>query len=91
MGWSGVEWSGVEQEWSGVALRILFLPWIIWAGMMLFLAFALFGPAQTGPDEYFVIGLWFFVGIANNLFWGLRAMNDLKAKFRQLAARAAGA
>ena len=42
-------------------------------------------------DEYFVIGLWFFVGIANNIFWGLRAMNDLKAKFRQLAARAAGA
>jgi hypothetical protein len=42
-------------------------------------------------DEYFVLGLWFFVGIANNLFWGLRAMNDLKANFRQVAARAAGA
>ena len=76
---------------SGVALRILFLPWIIWAGMMLFLAFALFGPAQTGPDEEFVLGLWFFVCLGNNLFWGMRAMNNLKANFRQMAARAAGA
>jgi len=76
---------------SGVALRILFLPWFIWGGLML--TFVLISP-RWQPDwfgEYFVLGLWFFVGIANNLFWGLRAMNDLKANFRQVAARAAGA
>ena len=78
---------------SGVALRILFLPWIIWAGMMLFLAFALFGPAQTGGGmiEEFVLGLWFFICLGNNIFWGLRAMNDLKANFREVAARVASA
>ena len=75
---------------SGVALRILFLPWFIWGGLMLLIV--LISPDFLAwVDEYFVIGLWFFVGIANNLFWGLRAMNDLKANFRQVAARAAGA
>ena len=76
---------------SGVAVRILFLPWFIWGGLML--TFVLISPGRQ-PDwfgEYFVLGLWFFVGIANNLFWGLRAMNDFKANFRQVAARAAGA
>ena len=71
---------------SGVALRILFLPWFIWGGLMLLIVLSF---PRVQPS--FVIGLWFFVGIANNLFWGLRAMNDLKSKFRQLAARAAGA
>ncbi len=76
---------------SGVALRILFLPWFIWGGLMMLiiLSFSMVQPSWV--DEYFVIGLWFFVGIANNLLWGLRAMNDLKANFRQVAARAAGA
>ena len=73
---------------SGVALRILFLPWFIWGGLMLLIVLS---SPPNWVDEYFVIGLWFFVGIANNLFWGLRAMNDLKANFRQVAARAAGA
>jgi hypothetical protein len=61
--------------------------------MMLFLAFALFGSAQTGGGmiEEFVLGLWFFVCLGNNLFWGMRAMNNLKTNFRQIAARAAGA
>ena len=76
---------------SGVALRILFLPWFIWGGVMLLIVLSSPRRPPDWVDEYFVIGLWFFVGIANNLFWGLRAMNDLKANFRQMAARAAGA
>jgi ABC-type transport system involved in cytochrome c biogenesis permease component len=73
---------------SGVALRILFLPWFIWGGLMLLIVLS---SPRNWYNEYFVIGLWIFVGIANNLFWGLRAKNDLKANFRQVAARAAGA
>ena len=76
---------------SGVALRILFLPWFIWGGVMLLIVLSSPRRPPDWVDEYFVIGLWFFVGIANNLFWGLRSMNDLKANFRQVAARAAGA
>ena len=76
---------------SGVALRTLFLPWFIWGGLMLLVVLSSPRRQPDWVDEYFVIGLWFFVGIANNIFWGLRAMNDLKANFRQLAARAAGA
>jgi hypothetical protein len=73
---------------SGVALRILFLPWFIWGGLMLLTVLSF---PYNQYNEYFLIELCFFVGIANNLFWGLRAKNDLKANFRQVAARAAGA
>ena len=79
---------------SGVALRILFLPWIIFFGgiFLTVVIGELLNPrAPDWFNEEFSLGLWFFICLANNLFWGLRAMNDLKANFRQVAARAAGA
>jgi ABC-type transport system involved in cytochrome c biogenesis permease component len=79
---------------SGVALRILFLPWIIFLGgiFLTVVIGELLNPrAPDWFNEAFSLGLWFFICLANNLFWGLRAMNDLKANFRQMAARAAGA
>ena len=79
---------------SGVALRILFLPWIIFLGgiFLTVVIGELLNPrAPDWFNEEFSLGLWFFICLANNLFWGLRAMNDLKANFRQMAARAAGA
>jgi len=79
---------------SGVALRILFLPWIIFLGgiFLTVVIGELLNPrAPDWFNEEFSLGLWFFVCLGNNLFWGLRAMNDLKANFRQMAARAAGA
>jgi len=79
---------------SGVALRILFLPWIIFFGgiFLTVVIGELLNPrAPDWFNEEFSLGLWFFICLANNLFWGLRAMNDLKANFRQMAARAAGA
>ena len=76
---------------SGVALRILFLPWFIWGGLMLTFVLISIRRQPSWFDEYIVYLLWFLVGIANNIFWGLRAKNDLKTNFRQVAARAAGA
>ena len=79
---------------SGVVLRILFLPWIIFLGgiFLTVVIGELLNPrAPDWFNEEFSLGLWFFICLANNLFWGLRAMNDLKANFRQIAARAAGA
>ena len=76
---------------SGVALRILFLPWFIWVGLMLTFAFISIQSQPSWFEEYIVYLLWFLVGIANNIFWGLRAKNDLKTNFRQVAAKAASA
>ena len=79
---------------SGVALRILFLPWIIFLGVIFLTVVIgeLLNPrAPDWFNEEFSLGLWFFVCLGNNLFWGMRAMNNLKINFRQLAARAAGA
>ena len=76
---------------SGVALRILFLPWIIWGGLMMLIILSSARRQPDWVDEYFLIGLWAVVGLGNNLFWALSAKNDLKANFRQVAARAAGA
>ncbi|MDP7048425.1 MAG: ABC transporter permease subunit [Verrucomicrobiota bacterium] len=79
---------------SGVALRILFLPWIIFLGVVFLIVAIGQLLSPRAPDWFnqeFVLGLWFFVCLGNNFFWGIRAMNDLKANFRQVAARAAGA
>ena len=72
---------------NGVALRILFLPWFIWGGVMMLI---ILSRQPVWVDDNFSIGLWAVVGLGNNLFWALRAMNDLKTNFRQVAARAAG-
>ena len=74
-----------------MALRILFLPWFIWVGLMLTFAFISIQSQPSWFEEYIVYLLWFLVGIANNIFWGLRAKNDLKTNFRQVAAKAASA
>jgi ABC-type transport system involved in multi-copper enzyme maturation permease subunit len=76
---------------SGVALRTLFLPWFIWGGLMLLITLSSPLRQPDWVDDNFVLVLWFFVGMANNLFWGLRAMNNLKANFREVAARVASA
>jgi len=75
---------------SGVALRILFLPWFIWGGVMMLIILSSPRRQPVWVDDNFFIGLWTVVGLGNNLFWALRAMNDLKTNFRQVAARAAG-
>ena len=84
----------VERE-LGIASRKLgswLSRWIIaivavcFGGLWLGIAYL-----EGGMIEEFVLGLWFFICLGNNIFWGLRAMNDLKANFRQMAARAAGA
>ncbi|MFT6562485.1 MAG: ABC-type transport system involved in multi-copper enzyme maturation permease subunit [Limisphaerales bacterium] len=76
---------------SGVALRILFLPWFIWGGLMMLIILSSARRQPDWVDEYFFIGLWAVVGLGNNLFWALSAKKDLKANFRQVAAQAAGA
>ena len=76
---------------SGVALRILYLPWMIWVALMITIVLSLVGVMANWFGEDFGLGLWIVVGLGNNLFWAMRAERDLKANFRQVAARAAGA
>ena len=76
---------------SGVALRILYLPWMIWVALMITITLSSVVVRANWFDEGFVLGLWVVVGLVNNLFWAIRAERDLKKNFRQLAAKAAGA
>ena len=69
--------------------RILFLPWVLFAigaGMANLWA-ALFATNGYFPGWMTYLGLWFIAGLATNLFFGLRAWNDLLNNFRQLGNR----
>jgi ABC-type transport system involved in multi-copper enzyme maturation permease subunit len=73
---------------SGVALRILYLPWIIWVVLMLSFSLSAFFLQISWMGEFVALGLWAVVGLANNLFWAMRAAGDLRLNFRRLAAEA---
>ena len=75
---------------SGVALRILYLPWIIWVVLMISISFSSFILQIGWFGEEVTLGLWVVVALGNNLFWAMRAARDLKLNFRQVAAQAAG-
>lgn len=75
---------------SGVALRILYLPWIIWVVLLISISLSTFILQIGWFGEEVAVGLWVVVGLGNNLFWAMRAARDLKLNFRQVAAQAAG-
>ena len=76
---------------SGVALRILYLPWVIWVVLMISISFSSFILQIGWFGEEVTLGLWVVVALGNNLFWAMRAARDLKLNFRRLAAEAANA
>jgi hypothetical protein len=74
------------QATSHAVVRILILPWVLFATVLtcvnlLYLA----DLVRWQPGQWFVLGLWSGLGLATDLFFGLRAWRMLRKDFRRLA------
>ncbi|MEW6302790.1 MAG: ABC transporter permease subunit [Verrucomicrobiota bacterium] len=86
MSWLGM-WQGLRARYSmravgSVIFRILFLPWII---LVLLLIFASIANVRAFDKEDTFLGLWFGLGMVNNLVHFLWARQGLMEDFRTIA------
>ncbi len=96
LGWAGL-WSGLRSTGrsavSGLVTRVLVLPWVAWfACLTVWGVIATSSPNRfSGQDERnafaWMLGSWTVIGVANSLFWALRARHHLLNDFRQVASQ----
>ncbi len=77
---------GTRATW-GAIWRILVLPWLIY-----FMTFLMIEIPSGGPNvsEEGFAAIWFAIGLAFSLFFGLDARTRLHAEFRHIATQQAG-
>ena len=82
--WQALKAKNPNRAASGSMLRILVLPWVAYALIMLVVALASMAhePDLAWP---FFLGLWFFLSIAADLGFGLWARLKLLTEFRAVA------
>jgi hypothetical protein len=74
------------QASSFTVARIFILPWVMFYTIVAGLtALHEMDLMRWEPSERFGLGLWFGVGIATDVLFGLRAWHTLRKNFRQLA------
>jgi hypothetical protein len=74
------------QATSHAVVRILILPWGAFAAFMAGLDLLyLLDLTRWQPGGGFSLGLWFVLGLATDLLFGLRAWHTLRHNFRRLA------
>ena len=88
--WVGL-WQGVTapspQKASGATLsRVLVLPWIVIAGLSLFISLAAVA-SRGGPGFGFFLGMWLVVGVGIDVVYGLQARENFMRRFRIMAAQ----
>ncbi len=87
--WLGLSGRQANRVASAVMGRILVLPWVaFWMFMTFFSLWAAFFRAYSSYASYselMVIGVWFILGLANDLLWGTWAKIRLHRDFRRVA------
>jgi len=74
------------QATSHTVVRILILPWVAYATIMSCLGLLYLADLiRWQPGGQFGLGLWFGLGLATDLLFGLRAWHTLRKNFRRLA------
>ena len=85
--WQGLIARNTARAVSSTVAKVLILPWIIYASVMLLLALAAISARSGGPEPgwKFFLGLWFALGIGTDLLFGLRSWGKLHTGFRVAA------
>jgi len=65
--------------------RVLILPWVLFAAVVVIVSFWVAGRVELGWAFY--LNLWFWTGVAADLAFGLPAFWQLRTQFRELALR----
>ncbi len=68
---------------NATAARVFVVPWVGFALVMLVVSLDLIRSRGTSPE--FVLGLWFFMGLMADLFFGFASYNRVMSEFRSLA------
>ncbi len=92
--WQGLSAKNQSRAISTTLARILVLPWVIIAVLMLFLALgAISTPNSPDPGSGVFLAIWFFIGLAVDVAFAVTARQQLLTQFRSAAASryAAGA
>jgi len=82
--WQGITAKNPARAANGTVLRILVLPWILYAGCMLITALASM-QGNHEPDWPFFVGLWLFLSVAADLGFGIAARYQILTSFREAA------
>jgi ABC-type transport system involved in cytochrome c biogenesis permease component len=90
LGWTGM-WSGLSapqvRQASGNAItHVLVFPWLIYGFASAFTGLTIEYGWIKPLGAFYWIGLWFFIGIVNDIFWGVWSRHKLYTDFRLLCA-----
>jgi hypothetical protein len=80
--WQALTARNASRASSAALVRILALPWILYAVLMMFIGLSSNGRGMEGGG---FIMLWLFLGLIVNAFFGLRAKTNLETRFRDVA------
>src|SRR5262245_44332400 len=86
--WSGLKSRSVNRASGEAILCVLILPWVVF--VMLLTACVAFAALTRSfgsnfPTSRFLFLAWFAIGLANDLFWGMWAVQKLLRDFRAVA------
>jgi len=70
---------------ASAILRVLVLPWMIFAAATAIAGLWRVGGSSSGPGWKFFLYLWFWLGVLADLAFGLPAWWQLRTRFRELA------
>jgi hypothetical protein len=79
--WRSLTARSATRAQSGAVMRILALPWILFAGFMMLVGVS--GGWGMGPGGVCVI--WLFIGLGVDAFYGFTARANLESRFREVA------
>jgi ABC-type transport system involved in multi-copper enzyme maturation permease subunit len=83
--WEGLTARTPLRAMAGSLLRILVLPWLVWALTSVVIYLAHLEPYRDQPQPVTLILLWLGLGLAADLGFGLSARARLLTRFRQVA------
>ncbi len=85
--WVAVTSRHPNQAAAHLLIRVCVLPWLVFLGGMTLLSLLDFwGRWDFEPTEGQVLGAWFGLGLANDLFWLAHARRRMTRHFREAAA-----
>lgn len=83
--WMAVTAKRANRAAGATLARILFLPWALFIGGLILLATPLVMSRLRPPSEKVTIAVWFLIGVANDLVFGIWAYLKLHENFRRLS------
>ena len=84
--WNGLNAPQLRQAAGDAFARVLLLPWILFGLASGLTATAIEFGKFKDPGWFYWVGLWFVIGIANDIGWGLWSRYQLHLNFRLLCA-----